>query len=237
MRLFLVLVLTALLTTATVADEPDFDFKSNKAKAAVQKYQDASRKSNKRNLDSLIRSLEAAFKHERTEGDFEEAIKIRDAIKSLKNGDGLSSGSTLTQRAKVRIPRGAVKYEGHHYLLVPQHLSAQGAMTWCSLAGGHLMRVESKGEHAFARKLCSSVIDKNCMIWIDGTDALREGEWRFSNGQLMTYRGWANREPNGGTKENNIVLWPIGGLDFGNYADYGNSDFKTRMLFICEWDE
>ena len=227
--------LTCLLfATTTLADESEFDFKSNKAKAAVQKYQDASRKSNKRNLDSLIRSLEAAFKHERTEGDFEEAIKIRDAIKSLKNGDGLPSDSTLTPkkgRAKVRIPRGAVEYEGHHYLLVPQHLSAQGAMTWCSLAGGHLMRVESKGEHAFARKLCSSVIAKNSGIWIDGTDALREGEWRFSNGQLMTYRGWANGEPNGDTKVNNILLWPERGLFF---ADNANS---VRVAFICEWDE
>ena len=74
------------IVTATAADEPEYDFKSNKAKAAVQKHQDASRKSNKRNLDSLIRSLEAAFKHERTEGDFDEAIKIRTLSRHSRRG-------------------------------------------------------------------------------------------------------------------------------------------------------
>ncbi len=85
MRYFLILT-CLLFGTGAMADEAELDFKSNKAKAAVQKYQDASRKSNKRNLDSLIRSLEAAFKHERTDGDFEEAIKIRDTIKTLEKG-------------------------------------------------------------------------------------------------------------------------------------------------------
>ena len=95
-----------LLATATLADEADFDFKSKKAKAAVQKYQDASRKSNKRNLDSLIRSLEAAFKHERTDGDFEEAIKIRDTIKALEKGadpTGTSVAGSKSKKSKARI--------------------------------------------------------------------------------------------------------------------------------------
>ena len=222
-----------LLVTAVVADEAEFDFKSNKAKAAVQKYQDASRKSKKQNLDALIRSLEAAFKYERTDGDFEDAIKIRDAIKSLKKGDGLPSDSTLTPkkgRAKVRIPRGAVEYEGHHYLLVPQHLSAQGAMIWCSLAGGHLMRIESKSEHEFARRLLSNRGGIS-HVWVDGTDAYKEGEWRFSNGQPITYNGWSRGEGRAGKKINQMALWAPTRWSFAD------DDGAASFFFICEWDE
>ena len=111
MRYFLICA-SLLFGTGAVADEAELDFKSNKAKAAVQKYQDASRKSNKRNLDSLIRSLEAAFKHERTEGDFEEAIKIRDAIVSLKNGispKGRVTSFDMGKNSKSRIEKDSSK--------------------------------------------------------------------------------------------------------------------------------
>jgi len=107
------LILACLLFgTGAVADEADFDFKSKKAKAAVQKYQDASRKSNKRNLDSLIRSLEAAFKHERTEGDFEEAIKIRDTIKALEKGAERKGKAETERTIKVgHWPNGQKRSE------------------------------------------------------------------------------------------------------------------------------
>ena len=230
---FFVLPLSLLLVTASYADDAEFDFKSNKAKAAVQKYQDASRKSKKRNLDSLNRSLEAAFKHERTEGDFEEAVKIRDAIKSLKNGDRLPTDSTLIAkkgRAKVRIPRDAVEYGGHHYLIVPQHLNVQGAMIWCSLAGGHLMRIESKDEHEFARRILSNR-GSISHVWVDGTDAYKEGEWRFSNGEPIIYNGWSRGEGKAGNRINQMALWEPTRWSFAD------DDGSARFFFICEWDE
>ena len=63
------------------ADELKFDLKSKKAKIAIQKYNEAKRKIKKlekRSRTDLIRTLEGALKYERTEGDLDEAIKIRD---------------------------------------------------------------------------------------------------------------------------------------------------------------
>jgi len=226
-----------LLATATAADEPEFDFKSNKAKAAVQKYQDASRKSNKRNLDSLIRSLEAAFKHERTDGDLDEAIKIRDAIKALKKGASPtgtsvagSKGKKKAKKSKTRIPRDAVKWNGHHYWVSREKMTWHLARDYCESLGGHLMRIESKDEHEFARRILSNR-GSISHVWVDGTDAYKEGEWRFSNGEPIIYNGWSRGEGKAGNRINQMTLWEKTRWSFAD------DDGSWRLFFICEWDE
>ena len=86
MRHLLILACLA-FGTGVVADEADFDFKSKKANIAIEKYEATIKKAKaveKRNRVDLILALEAALKYERTEGELDEAIKIRDAIKALK---------------------------------------------------------------------------------------------------------------------------------------------------------
>ena len=38
--------------------------------------------------------------------------------------------------------------------------------------------------------------------WVGGSDAQEEDVWRTSDGEFMTYLGWAVGEPDGGTSEN-----------------------------------
>ena len=96
------LILACLLFgTGAVADEADFDFKSKKAKAAVQKYKDEMRKAKKRNGNTLLRSLQSALKHERTDGDLDEALKIQVAVKELKKGNKLPTFVTITKAPRV----------------------------------------------------------------------------------------------------------------------------------------
>ena len=219
-----------LLVTSTLADDAEFDFKSNKAKAAVQKYQDASRKTNKRNLDSLIRSLEAAFKNERTDGDLEEAIKIRDTIKALKKGASPAGASAAGRKSKTRIPRDAVKWNGHFYKAIPLKGTHQAALNYCAENGGHLARIESKDEQAFIERLLSG---SNESYWIDGSDEAREGRWMFSNGTPMSYFNWHPSEPNKSFKgiEDFLMVYASRSKNVWNDAD-GASSYP----FICEWD-
>jgi len=228
-----------LLVTATVADEPDFDFKSNKAKAAVQKYQDASQKSNKRNLDSLIRSLEAAFKHERTEGDFDEAIKIRDAIKALEKGADPagasvagSKGKKKAKKSKARIPKNAVKWNGHHYWVSREKMTWHLARDYCESLGGHLLRIESPAENTFV-----SNRSPEGSYWIDVSDAEQENVWTNSKREPLQYTNWAPGQPNGhGFNPGNAhagYFWNGDGPPHGWY----NYPSDVRWEFICEWDE
>ena len=108
MRHFLILS-CLLFGTGATADEADFDFKSKKANIAIEKYEATIKKAKaveKRNRVDLILALEAALKYERTEGELDEAIKIRDAIKALKKGASPAGGSEGRKR-KARIPRQA----------------------------------------------------------------------------------------------------------------------------------
>ena len=82
--------------TMLCADEPQLDLKSKKAKAALEKYNEATRKIKKlekRSRNDLVRTLEAALKYERTEGDLDEAVKIRDAIKAIQDNPNANVGT------------------------------------------------------------------------------------------------------------------------------------------------
>ena len=110
MRLLLA-VLGFCLINPAYADEGNFDFKSKKAKAAIEKYQATIKNAKaveKRNRVDLILALEAALKYERTEGELDEAIKIRDAIKALKKGVSPAEASAAVaegKKSKDQIPK------------------------------------------------------------------------------------------------------------------------------------
>jgi len=44
-------------------------------------------------------------------------------------------------------------------------------------------------------------------VWVDGSDAAKEGVWLTSAGKVMTYMGWTRDEPNEGTKANCMMLF------------------------------
>ena len=103
-----------LLVTATVADEPEFDFGSVAAKKAFRDYNkavakdkaDAAKLAQKRR-DAFVESLERALKQSMQAGNLEEANKIDAAIKGLEKGvskaleKGAKSKRLDNQRPKV----------------------------------------------------------------------------------------------------------------------------------------
>ena len=229
------LILTGLLfVTGAVADEADFDFKSKKANIAIEKYQATIKKAKaveKRNRVDLILALEAALKYERTEGELDEAIKIRDAIKALKKGASPAGGSKGRKR-KARIPRDAVKYKGNYYKAIPLRGTHQAALNQCVENGGHLARIESKDEQNFIEKI---IADSNESHWIDGSDAASEGQWMFSNGTPMQYFKWAPEEPSNwsgdtGAPQHFLTIYPE------SFTWDDKEPSRHLFPYICEWD-
>jgi len=191
----------------------DFNFNSPRAKAAMEKYQ--------YDKEDLLRDLEAALKYERTEGRLEEAIKIRDAIATLKQQPDAPV-------ANAQIPADAVEWNGHYYKLFTDKVHFPKAANHCAALGGHLIRIDSADENKFARKFASQ--GGVTTMWIDGTDSWAdEGDWRYSNGQKMNYSNWPNHEPDGGKIENRVAMWENALW----YADLGE---LWDLAYICEWD-
>ena len=188
-----------LLVTATLADEADFDFDSLSAKKALRDYKKALAKNRKgielkrkklneeanilakTTRDGFVENLRGALKKSMQAGNLEEANKIDAAIKSLNAGaspaetSAADSKSKKVEKSSTRIPRNAVKWNGHHYLLSDRRVLHPDAKQRCESAGGHLIRIDDAREQAFAARLASK--GTQVAYWIDGSDEIREGRW------------------------------------------------------------
>ena len=174
-------------------------------------------------------------------GNLEEANKIDAAIKALKKGASPvgasvagSKGKKKAKKSKARIPRNAVKWNGHHYLLSNVNISHPEAKERCESADGHLVRIENAREQEFVARLASKGVHSH--YWIDGSDRQKEGTWIFSDGTPMSYFNWGPGEPSKFPGENYLMIIPEG--DWRGWHDVpytGNGNEPSG--FICEWDE
>ena len=255
MRHLLILACLA-FGTGAVADEADFDFKSLGAKKALRDYKKTVAKDEKAtelkrkeldeeaaNLakttrDAFVERLKGALKQSMQAGNLDEANKISDAIKALKKGASPAGASVAgtkgkkkAKKSKARIPRNAVKWNGHHYLLSNINSSHPEAKERCERAGGHLVRIENAREQEFVARLASKGTQKSC--WIDGSDRKREGDWLFSDGTRMSYFNWYPGEPTGPQGfEDFLVVY-----DKSNKNMWNDAPAKSFIPFMCEWDK
>ncbi|MDG2286859.1 MAG: C-type lectin domain-containing protein [Alphaproteobacteria bacterium] len=186
-----------LLVTATVADDADFDFDSVAAKKAFRDYNKAvakdekargqkqklldedGTKQEKKTRNAFVENLKKALKKSMQAGNLDEANKINAAIKALEKGaDPVTSSAAESKgkknaNSKARIPKSAVKWNGHHYLLSDRRVLHPDAKQRCESAGGHLIRIDDAREQAFAARLASK--GTQVAYWIDGSDEIREG--------------------------------------------------------------
>jgi hypothetical protein len=253
---YLLTLTCLLLVTATLADEPDFDFSSLGAKKALRDYKKALAKNRKgielkrkklneeanilakTTRDGFVENLRGALKKSMQAGNLEEANKINGAIKSLNAGaspagtSAADSKSKKAKKSKARIPKNAVQWNGHHYLVSNINVSHPEAKQRCESAGGHLIRIDDAREQEFVARLARK--GTQITYWIDGSDRKREGDWLFSDGTRMKFFNWREKQPDnwrGG--EHNVQL--------DGFYGWGWTDTKmnmdTRRGFICEWDE
>jgi hypothetical protein len=69
---------------------------------------------------------------------------------------------------------------------------------------------------------------RNDYLWIDANDNSVEGEWKSSDGSLLTYKGFHHTEPSAGTHENCAVI----NMDL-NYQ-WSDISCYTPCRFVCE---
>jgi len=106
-----------------------------------------------------------------------------------------SIGSAEKEKTeKIGIPKNAVSWNGHHYLVVDKIKGAGGAIANAEQLGGHLARIESREEHEFIVHLIKGA--ERGMFLIDGSDKETPGKWLWSDGRAITYFAWDKGEPN-----------------------------------------
>ncbi len=100
---------------------------------------------------------------------------------------------------------------GHFYEYINDEVNlakakaAASAKTYYGLQG-YLSTITSAEENSFITDKTSAI------IWLDASDKESDGTWKWlsgpESGDELTYFNWASGEPNGGTSENNLMIYP-----------------------------
>jgi lectin-like protein len=100
-----------------------------------------------------------------------------------------------------RPPCPGLVFEGSCYQFFSDQLSWYTAEERCVAWGGHLASVESFEEDAFLGAWPALVgigLWDGSGLWLGGTDAAADGDFRWWDGRTLSYAGWASDQPNDG---------------------------------------
>jgi glucose/arabinose dehydrogenase len=129
---------------------------------------------------------------------------------------------TATLRGIIEIPSTPTSfvYNGKQYRLTNTAKTWEEAQTEAQSQGGNLVTINDAAEEAWLRQTFGTTEG----LWIGITDRTVEGQFRWVNGETVTYTNWAPGEPNNGG----------GTQDYGwmNYTSTGQWDdhFPTATL-------
>ena len=233
------------------------ELKSTKAKAAVREYErkveDVDKEFEKQLKDleksyqmkaeliraRLITNLNGAMEEEARKINLEEANKIKAVVDDAKKYEAPKLGGLMeqagkkptktekTKAPKVRIPKTAVKFNGHHYAICTEPMVWHVARDYSESLGGHLVSINSREEWNF---LSNMFFNRNIYLHIDGTDEVKESEWLFSNGEIVDFSVIPNdkKNINSGTVSHYLTYWK------NRVENHINGD---RIPFLIEWDK
>jgi hypothetical protein len=243
MKYIITLLAIFVLSNLGLCQEPEL--KSTKAKAAVRDYErkiedvDEDFEKQLKDLEKsyqmkseilrarLLSNLNAAMEEEAKRVRLEEATEIKELIKQRKETELPTLDKLEWKAAKAKIPKIAVKFNGHHYAICTEQKTWHVARDYCESLGGHLARIESPDEMEFIANLGGGLLG----LHLDGTDENEEGIWMFSNGKpvdqlvLNWHHGKGLRNGHG---QHHLAFWNRAIID---------SDASTRVGFIIEWDK
>ena len=96
------------------------------------------------------------------------------------------------------------------------------------------MKIESSAENDFITKTFLTDTAKVAKYWIGLTDTKTEGNWKWSDGTILTgYKNWGQKQPNdGNTKRNqDCVMIIVNNKQHGHWNDKPCTSLKG---FVCE---
>lgn len=202
------------------------------------------------NKEEVLKSLADAQAAATQAADLDEAIRVRDAITYIKalvptlpTTPDKATQETISKlereiarlNSRLRrapppappVPREAVRFNGHAYLVVPGPVTWHLATEWCENNGGSLVRIESEEEHKFVGELLRKT--SQIEAWIGGSDEETEGVWKFPDGSPLKFTKFGPAQPNNAD-------------GFEHYLVYGRRGWYDiyagkRTAFVCEWSE
>ena len=117
---------------------------------------------------------------------------------------------------------------GHSYQRFDTPLTWSQAKDSCASQNGHLATIASQAENEW---VWSNLVADSDIVWLGGSDAVTEGQWKWVTGETWSYSAWHAGEPNSSGNEDGLCMWTNG---------YGNSDwndcYDAPYPYVCEWE-
>jgi len=137
----------------------------------------------------------------------------------------------------VRPPDDAVKIGKHSYRAYDAKVSQAEAVNECRQRGGYLARITEQEEFAVVGNRLRSE-KKKIQLWIDGTDASKEGDWKALDGTALGDIRWALNQPDDANgRQNGLTVWVYEDKKLGWLCGMNDAPEKDRHGYICEWDD
>ena len=92
------------------------------------------------------------------------------------------------------------------YRLLAGRVDQPTGRTNCLAAGGRLALVSTAEEMSALQAYMLRQGANKTWMWVDGTDAVTEAVWLTDSGDVMSYTGFTDKEPDGGVGENCIAV-------------------------------
>ena len=127
-----------------------------------------------------------------------------------------------------------VSFNNHYYSVysMGQISDWDSAARYTSALGGYLATITSEEENQFLYDYIRSRGFESAYFGL--TDFGEEGNWRWANGERVTYINWAEGEPSNENGRENYGMY---------YSAYTNGEWNDGpgveydFAFICEWDD
>ena len=100
----------------------------------------------------------------------------------------------------------------------------------CNTEGGHLMILDSTAKIKFIQSflVTAAISGNHPYVHVGGTDGMKEGQYKWVNGQPVGSIPWQSGEPTGNTNQNCLV---IKGAD---KYDFSDKICSTDFSFLCQ---
>ncbi len=226
--LILFISIMSLLSFAEVKDQLSL-FKSDEALLAKLSFDDDTQKAialcistQKQIRDKYVVDLKKALKAALQKEDLNEANAINDEIKRVAD---LRFEEGLKPKKKLRHPPSAKRFKGHWYKVINKKLTWHQAEAYCENIGGYLACVGSKEEDEFLIHL-----SKGQDVWLGATDDVKEGTWKWVNGEPFKYANWGGSFDNSDGSQHWLMYW-------GRNKKWDDNSSGKRLYFICEWEK
>jgi len=145
-------------------------------------------------------------------------------------------GDSPILEKRMNIPKEAVIYNGHSYYVYSGICSSwEEAAAFCESMGGHLAVINDAAENVRLFEIMKEFGYNNAYFGF--SDVEKEGNWKWVNGDAVTYTNWNRGEPNNERNKENYALFYHGSEDYyWNDGDFHNGTVSDDDVFICEWD-